>query len=237
MKRGFLVLLCASLYAMPSEAQVSLKSAGIGVSYWRPSLDYWNKRSMLTDYNDGYGATLSGTVMPALMVDIALVAGLSLAGQASYWSQSVKTVLNIGGINRAETFRLSIIPVSVGLTYRFTGPVMTDPTGTTRLRSGEPTLVPYAGVSVARYFLHSEFVRQAVNNPGSVSESQTGNNYGMQVSAGIEKKLGNTLHLTLDARYHIGSYKQSVRVGSVIKRETVSLNGVEAGLSLHVMFK
>lgn len=237
MKRSFLVLLCISLYGLPSEAQINLRSVGIGVSYWRPSLDYWNKRSILKDYNDGYGATLSGTVMPTVMLEVDLVAGLSLAGQASYWSQSVTTDLMVGGINRTETFRLSVIPVSVGLTYRFTGPVMTDPGGITRLRSDEPTLIPYVGFSVARYFLRSEFVRQAVSNPGSVSESQTGNNYGMQVSAGIGKKLANTLYLTLDVRYHIGSYKQAVRDGPVTILETVSLNGAEAGLALHLNFK
>lgn len=237
MKRSFLVLLCASLYALPSEAQINLRSAGIGVSYWRPSLDYWNKRSMLTNYNDGYGATLSGNVTPIAMVDVDLVTGLSLTGQASYWRQSVSTELTLGGINRRETFRLSIIPVSVGLAYRFTGPVTTDPAGTTRLRLDEPTLVPYVGVSVARYFLHSEFVRHTVSSPGSVNESQTGNNYGMQVSAGIGKKLANRLYLTLDTRYHIGSYKQTVRAGSVTRLETVRLNGLEAGLSLHVKFR
>lgn len=236
MKRSYLVLLCSCLCALPSQAQVGLKSGSIGISYWRPSLDYWNKRSMLTDYNNGYGATLSGTVMPVMGLDVNLVGGLSVRGQVSYWKQSVRNDLNAGG-NRLEKLTLSIIPVSLGLTYRFRGLATTDPTGITRFRPDEPMLIPFVGVGIARYFIHSAFIRQTMSNPGSVNELQTGNNYGMQVFAGVEKKITDRFYITLDARYHVGNYKQAVRTGVTTRLEKVNLNGIEAGLSLRVKFR
>ena len=56
--------LVGGLLAMPAQAQVNLKSISIGASYWKPSLDYWNQRSLLTQYNAGKGATLAGSIMP-----------------------------------------------------------------------------------------------------------------------------------------------------------------------------
>ncbi len=226
--------LALGLFIQPltSKAQVNLKSISVGASYWNPSLDYWNKRSFLVEYNGGQGAKLSGAVMPTAALEIGLVKGLSIGGRVGYWSKSVSSALSSGGINRTEELKLSIIPVSLDLKYTFAKP-QTDGSSET---PKEPFLTPYIGVSVARYFVNNDFSRQVTSNTGSVNEKQAGNSYGAQVFVGAERKLVKKLYLALDVRYHLGNYNQAVRTETTSITEKVSLNGIEAGLSARFKF-
>lgn len=217
-----------SALSFRAEAQVNLKSIGVGVSYWKPSLDYWNERSMLTTYNNEAGATFSGKAMPTASLEVGLTKRLSVGARAGYWKNSVSGALSIGGINRTETLTLSVIPVSLDLKYSF-------PIGAKD--GGGELLIPYAGVGLSRYFVKNEFVREVASNPGSVNETQAGNSYGAQVFVGAERKLFGKLYAGLDVRYHLGSYNQGVRTETATtSTENVSLNGLEAGLSLKVKF-
>ena len=224
-----LMAVVGGLFAQTAQAQLNLKSISVGASYWKPSLDYWNTRSMLTNYNGGKGATFSGAVMPTFGLEIGLVKGLSIGGRVGYWTQSLSSDLNIAGISRTEKFTLSIIPVSLDLKYTFMNSTAAD--------AKAPFLTPYVGVSVARYFINDKLDRQVVNNTGSLNQTQAGNNYGVQVFVGAEKKLVKKLYLALDVRYHLGSYNQIVTSETTTTTEKVSLNGLEAGLSLRVKFK
>lgn len=234
MKNNYLFLsaaiLLGGLFAQSSDAQaqVNLRSISVGASYWKPSLDYWNKSSMLLDYNAGKGVTFSGGVMPSAAIEVGLTKGLSLGGRVGYWKNSVSGDVTIGGTNRSEKLTLSIIPVSLDLKYTFGETAGSDARG--------PALMPYLGVSVARYFINNDFSRQVVGNTGSVSEKQSGSNYGVQAFVGAEKKLVKKLFLALDVRYHLGSYNQVVKSETSSTTQKVSLNGLEAGLSLKVKF-
>ena len=223
--------LALSFFIQPatSQAQVNLKSVSVGASYWSPSLDYWNNRSFLTEYNGGDGAKLSGAVMPTAALEIGLAKGFSVGGRVGYWSKSVSSALSSGGINRNEMFKLAIIPVSLDLKYTLAKPA-TDET------AKAPFLTPYIGVSVARYFVNNDFSRQVASGTGSLNETQAGNTYGAQVFVGAEKQLVKKLYLALDVRYHLGSYSQGVRTETTSTTETVSLNGLEAGLSARFKF-
>ncbi|GAB3804758.1 hypothetical protein GCM10028819_36780 [Spirosoma humi] len=243
MKTNYLFLsvaaLVGGLFVGPSaaQAQVNLKSISVGASYWKPSLDYWNERSMLLDYNAGKGATLSGAIMPTAALEVGLTKGLSVGGRVGYWKNSVSGDVSIGGTNRSEKFTLSVIPVSLDLKYTFAKAA--PATTTTNEATSEPKspfLTPYIGVSVARYFINNDFSRQVAGNTGSVKETQSGNNYGVQVFVGAEKKLVKKLFLALDVRYHLGSYNQVVKSETSSTTQKVSLNGLEAGLSLKVTF-
>ena len=220
---GLLGGLCMLPFA--TQAQVKLKSIGAGVSYWQPSLDYWNKRSMLTAYNKDQGATLSGAAMPTAALEIGLTKGLSAGVRVGFWKQSAAGNLTIAGIDRNESFTLSIIPVSLDLKYSFALPAAEGKT---------PFLTPYAGVGLSRYFIKNEFSRQVAQGIGSLNETQAGSSNGIQVFVGVEKKLIGKLYAGLDVRYHIGSYKQGVKTETSSTSETVSLNGLEAGLSLRI---
>ena len=138
--------------------------------------------------------------------------------------------LVVAGITRNEKLTLSIIPVSLDLKYTFGPAATTDDTKS-------PFLTPYIGVSVARYFVKNDFTRQVTGATGSVNETQAGNNYGVQLFVGAEKKLVKMLYLALDVRYHLGSYNQVVKTETTSTTEKVSLNGAEAGLSLRLKFK
>lgn len=244
----FLTSVVAGLLVGPAstQAQVSLKSISVGASYYKPSLDYWNQRSGLVDYNKGQGATFSGSVMPTAAIEVGLVKGLSVGGRIGYWKRSVAGDVTVGGTTRSEKLTLSIIPVSLDFKYTFAK----TPTPTTEKAADgttvtvtpkAPFLTPYIGVSVARYFINDDFTRQVSGTTGSLSESQAGNNYGIQFLVGAEKKLVKLLYLALDVRYHLGSYNQAVRTStettSPSTTEKVSLNGIDAGLSLRLKFK
>jgi outer membrane protein W len=225
------VALALGLFIRPltSQAQVNLKSISVGASYWAPSLDYWNNSSFLTDYNAGKGAKLSGKIMPTAALEIGIAKGLSIGGRVGYWKNSASSSLSIGGIKRNETFSLSIIPVALDLKYTIGESASSD--------AKAPFVMPYVGVSVARYFINNKLDRQVVDNTGSVNETQAGNTYGVQVFVGAEKQLVKKLYLGLDVRYHLGSYNQVVAGESTSTTQKVSLNGLEAGLSLRVKFK
>lgn len=216
--------------ALPTvtKAQVSLNGISIGASYWQPSLDYWNNRSMLTAYNQGEGAKLMGAMMPTAGLEIGVVNGLTIGGRVGYWKQSAASALTVAGINRTEQFTLSLIPVSAELKYRFSLPVRSTTDG----ESKAPFLTPFVGVGLSRYFIKNEFSRQVVNNTGSVDEKQAGSANGVQALVGVEKKLVKKLYASLEARYHVSSYKQAVTTETGNTSETVSLNGLEANLSL-----
>ena len=228
--------LVAGLTAGTAQAQVNLKSISIGASYWNPSLDYWNNKSTLTDYNNGTGAKLGGKIMPTAALEVGLVKGLSIGGRVGYWQSSVSSPLSIAGINRTEKLTVSIIPVSLDLKYTFEPAAVAAKTGDTDAKPKSAFLTPYIGVSVARYFVTNKFDRQVTGAAGSVNETQSGNNYGVQVFVGAEKKLVKMLYAALDVRYHLGSYNQVVKTETTSTTEKVSLNGVEAGLSLRLKF-
>ncbi|MBC3789121.1 hypothetical protein [Spirosoma utsteinense] len=229
-----LAALAGSLLAGPAEtlAQVNLKSISVGASYWKPSLDYWNERSGLLDYNAGKGATFSGAVMPSAAIEVGLTKGLSVGGRVGYWKSSVAGDVTTGGITRSETLDLSIIPVSLDLKYTFAPSAPSSTTATATDEPKTPFLTPYIGLSVARYFISNDFSRQVTGASGSLSETQAGSNTGLQVFVGAEKKLVKKLFLALDVRYHLGSYNQVVRTETSSTTEKVSLSGLEAGLSL-----
>ncbi|GAB3512624.1 hypothetical protein GCM10027341_53580 [Spirosoma knui] len=222
--------LATGLFVAPTvtQAQVNLKSISVGASYWQPSLDYWNNQSILVDYNAGKGAKLGGSVMPTAAIEVGLTKGLSIGGRVGYWNQSASSDLSIAGINRSEKLTLSIIPVSLDLKYTLGSQASSE--------EKTPFLTPYVGISVARYFINNKFDRQVVNNTGSLNETQAGNNYGVQIFVGAEKQLVKKLYVGLDVRYHLGSYNQAVRTEAASTTEKVSLNGVEAGLSLRYKF-
>ncbi|GAB4024772.1 hypothetical protein [Spirosoma koreense] len=227
------------LVSADARAQVNLKSISVGASYWKPSLDYWNDRSILTAYNRGQGAKLDGQVMPNASLEVGLVKGFSVGVRAAYWKSSASSNLSIAGINRTEKFTLSIIPVSLDLRYSFEPKTVTtettDANGQT-VKAKSPFLIPYIGVGLSRYFIKNEFSRVVASNPGSVNESQAGNNYGVQVFVGAEKKIVKKLYVALDVRYHLGSYNQQVQSETTSTTEKVSLNGLEAGLALRLKF-
>jgi hypothetical protein len=237
MNKKFIAIACmalvAGLTAGTAQAQVNLKSISIGASYWKPSLDYWNDKSILLDYNSGQGANLGGKIMPTAALEVGLVKGLSLGGRVGYWQSSASSPLSIAGINRTEKLTVSIIPVALDLKYTFEPAAKT---GDTDEKPKSPFLTPYIGVSVARYFITNKFDRQVTGAAGSVNETQSGNNYGVQVFVGAEKKLVKMLYAALDVRYHLGSYNQVVKTETASTTEKVSLNGVEAGLSLRLKF-
>lgn len=216
-----------------SQAQVNLNSISVGASYWKPSLDYWNQRSPLTAYNGGQGATLGGQVMPHAALEVGLVKGLSLGARAGYWRSSAAGNLSTGGVNRSEKLTLAIIPVSLDLTYRFNS-ARTAGTTDASVKPKTPFVVPYIGVGLSRYFINNTFSRTVASGSGSINESQSGNNYGVQVFVGAERKLVKKLYLALDVRYHLGSYNQLVQTESASTAEKVSLNGLEAGLALRL---
>lgn len=235
---GLIITVVLSTNAL---AQVNLKSISVGASYWKPSLDYWNNLSFLTQYNQEKGAKLNGRVMPTAAIELGLSRGFSIGARAGYWTNSASSNLSVAGINRSEKLTLAIIPVSLDLWYRFESKKSTTQTTDANGQSNKPKnpfLIPYVGVGLSRYFVTNKFSRQVVSNTGSVDETQSGNTYGVQFFVGAEKKIVKMLYVALDVRYHLGNYNQQVQAetDAATTTQKVSLNGLEAGLSLRAKF-
>jgi opacity protein-like surface antigen len=222
MKQRFLFLgLLLCLLASSVQAQISLKNIGVGMSYWNPSLDYWNERSFLSAYNNDQGATFNGGLMPTGQLEARLYKNLSAVARVGYLRQSVSSNLRIAGIERSEKMSVTLIPVSLNAVYQLTS-------GDTTSRW--PRV--YLGVGATQYYVTNQLERQVVNNEGSLKESQTGNNRGLNVFVGGEKKIYGPIAAAVEVRYNLGSYNQQVAGAAVA--EKVSVNGLEVGLSLRL---
>lgn len=218
------VVLCAFV---SSYAQINLKSVSVGASYFKPSLDYWNNSSFLTGYN-GTGEKFSGSVMPTVGVELGLSKNISLGARAGFWSNSVSGTLSSGGVSRTEKLELSIIPVSLEGKYSFSF--------SKKDSASSKAIIPYFGVGVTRYFIQNKFTRTVANGTGNVNESQNGNSYGIQILVGAEKRLFSKVYLGVDVRYHLGSYNQKFTEGTTSSTQSISLNGLEAGLAVRYKF-
>jgi opacity protein-like surface antigen len=223
MKQRFLFLvLLLCLLASSVQAQVSIKNMGVGMSYWNPSLDYWNERSLLSAYNYNEGASFRGGLMPTGQLEARLYKNLSAVARLGYLKQSVSGNLRVAGIERTEQLSVALIPVSFNAVYQFT--------------SGDSSLLPrlYAGAGFTKYYITNQLERRVVDNEGSLSETQTGNNQGFNLLLGGEKTIYGPLAVAVELRYHLGRYNQQVAGGEPadVSVEKVSLNGLEAGVSL-----
>lgn len=216
------IALLGGLLAQPltTQAQVSLKSISVGASYWKPSLDYWNNTYSGTTTNNKF----SGGVMPTAGIEVGLVKGLSVGGRIGYWKQSISNDLGTGQTSRTEKLSLSVIPLSLDLKYSL-------------INKDSASFIPYIGAGLTRYLINSDFTRTVSSGTGSLSQSLAGNNYGVQIFVGVEKRLVKGLYLALDVRYHLGSYNQVVKGETTTTTQKVSLNGLEAGLSARYKFK
>src|SRR5690554_109704 len=114
----FLFLALFGLFATATftEAQVKFNKVGVGVSYWNRSYSGFDERVILPSYSQEEGFT-SGSFMPTLHAELALVAGLALEGKVGIWNRKYNGTEATVGVTRTEEISQRVIPVALLINY------------------------------------------------------------------------------------------------------------------------
>lgn len=207
-------------------AQIQINHFGAGLSYWHRMYSGIDERGFLVNYQEAPGYS-SAALMPTLSAEVNLIQGLALDGRIGLWSSTfIGEGISEDGANIQEELDQRIIPVAFGIVYTF--------------RHIVPDIFnAYVGGGGNRYYIQNTMERTILNAAGSVPPQVfTGNNFGAYVKAGIEYMIAPNLGVALEGRYNTGSYNQVHIPEPEASPEPirVSLQGVEAGLSLRYTF-
>jgi opacity protein-like surface antigen len=215
------------LVSLTSRAQVKLNTIGVGVSYWERSYDGVDERSFLGNY-DGNKGFDQGGFMPHLSAELGIFGGLGIDGRVGVWTGKFESETRFtGGRVIAEEIKQTIIPVSLGLVYRFDNLF-------------EESWNIFAGAGLNRYFIQNKVSRTVTGGEvANTSDSFSGNDYGANIKAGVEYMFSETLGLALEGRYNTGSYEQTFQAAGdgPVQNYEVALKGIEASFSLRYRFK
>lgn len=213
-------------FTISSHAQVKLNNIGAGISYWERSYDGVDERAFLRGYDSSKGFDQGG-FMPHIGAELGILGGLGIDGRVGIWSGKYENETRFGnGLVIAEEIKQTIIPVSLGLVYRFDALL------------GEQWNM-FAGAGLNRYFVQNKVSRTVTGGEGANSaETFSGNDYGANVKAGVEFMLTEALGLSLEGRVNTGSYDQKFQAAEdgPVQNYEVSLKGIEVGLSLKYRF-
>jgi len=220
------LLLAAGLLSTNAKAQIKLNHLGGGVSYWERSYSGDSENAFLTGYEYDRDFTV-GAAMPYLTAELGLFENFGIDARVGVWSADFNEGARFGqGTTIEETIKQTIIPVSGGIVVRW-GNMLRD------------RLDIVTGIGVNRYFIQNRVRRRAFGeNPVSVNERFSGNNYGGYLRAGLELKITQQLAVGLEGRYNTGGYKQEYQPlnSDVPIKYDVSVQGTEYGVTFLYRF-
>jgi hypothetical protein len=226
-KRYLLSLFSFLLLGSASMAQVSFDHIGIGLSHWNRTYAGADERSFLPSY-PGDGGFSQGSMMPQLTAAVHVAAGIGVDARVGLWNATFSgEAVFANGLRITETLSQQIIPLTAGVYYSYENLV-------------PEKLNVHLGVGVNRYFVQNEVERLVAGGEGSLAPSKfTGNDYGSYVKVGVEYLLAPKISLVLDGRYNSGSYSMSYvpDSGAALTQRSISLQGMEVGLSLRYLLK
>ena len=226
MKLNYLFLiLAAGLMGPVAQAQVRLNHVSAGVSYWNRSYANEDERALFAGYTEEDDFT-TGAMMPHLGAELNFYKAFALEARVASWNREFSSRVVYGsGLTFEEKIAQQIYPVSLGLVYNFKDLFLQGFDG-------------YTGAGLNRYFLKNEVERKVSGGDWEDSSgSFSGNSYGSYFKLGAEYLLGARLGISLEGRYHLGSYEQAYQTsGGSTEKYSVSLRGMEVGLSLRYHF-
>ncbi len=222
-KISFSILLIF-MFTMSSFAQdsptFSFRSVGLGVASYNPSLNYWNKTSLVKNW----GTKFDGGVFYSFNLGVNLYRNIVLAKlEAGYWKSEAKQSAipsELGGGSQNMTFTL--IPMS--------GLLMVNLTPKTKFTT-------YIGGGMGTCKIdrkHTVSDSKTISSDKSV-ESRSGQDYLYYFVNGVNFPVFKKLHVGVEVRAVIGKYMQETKAGSGTY-DGVSLSGPQIGITLDYVF-
>jgi hypothetical protein len=201
-----------------------IRSLGISLGWYNPSMDYWNKE-YFSDMK--WENKFRGSMIYTGYLELNIIRNLRLKASGSYWTEKVSSgaiVMGVDNVPGTEQLVTSLTCISLDVIYRL------------GFLSFEK-FSPYAGLGGSFVMVQNKFSRFP---DGQDSEQFT--NHGQDVTgtllAGIERKFGEHFGAAIDFRYILGGYTQEMKdYSGNVTSHPVSLSGPQIGLNLSYIFR
>lgn len=197
-----------------------VRAVGIGFGWYKPSLDYWNEKTEVADWDTKFDGELCGQ----LNINFRIVSKIAAKLEVGYWKEMVsQDNIPIGLDLGREEISLRLLPVTGTVLYYL--PIYKF--GAT----------PYLGVGGGSYFVEKE-ITYSPDGKTSTSDTDRGFGYAGHFAAGIEWTILSRLTVVSEFRYVVGKYIQQVQdIDGNVFDEDVSISGPQIRLSLNFQLR
>jgi hypothetical protein len=220
MKKLILITMLFLLFVFTSQAQDSLKglssrvlsihSVSLGISWYNPSMDYWNN-TFLPSTNST--TQFNGDILYTANISFHLPYNLGARVGAWYWQEKVTGTANAS----FNSLRVGFTGFSLGVFYHYPKPIIWG-------------IVPYAGLE------GSEIIIQNKYNVDETISKMRGYNLAGAPFIGIERVFFQKMILGIEYGYMFGGYHQDVETTSGTSHPWISINGSKIGLTVGYKF-
>jgi opacity protein-like surface antigen len=203
--------------ATAKQTTFGIRSAGINIGWYNPSLDYWND-TYFKDNN--WENSFDGSMYYGAYLHVNIIKELGVRAGLSYWKETVKSGdIVISGILATEELQLSLTSIPIDVIYQ---------PGFVKFER----FMPYAGIGGSFIFIQNKFSRTLSNLPSEETKEQ-GQDFAGQIILGIERPVIEHLSLGIEFNYVFGKYQQEVKqlTGEIIKKD-VSVSGPKIGIKI-----
>ncbi len=210
-----------------------LHTVNFGVGYYIPQMDFWNERSFLVERNKEFNSGL----MYYGGVDFRVYEDFIIGVYGGTYSDRVKSRSIIGLIDREETLRYRITPISVVGKYEwsFWNPRM-------RYRNRFIGKIhPYVGGGVNFKMINLTLARKYTDtevDSGRENERyvQTGTTISYSAIAGMKYDITDFVGAGVEVNYYFGSFNQALTNEGNEYVENVSITGPSFNAMIYYKF-
>ena len=221
MKKILITFLTTLYFTLLSTAQIGLHSTGIGISWYKPSLDYWNNKSSISDWENRF----DGSLAYDFNLKILLLPKLKGNFAVGFWEETISqnNIKTGWGFGRQE-LSIRLLPISGSLSFDI-------------YKRDSLSFNFYIGIGGSLNFIQKTFSHFPNEFPPTF-DIDNGRDYTAFLLGGIEKKIFHRFTIGLEGKYHLGNYIQQVQeVSGKINREKVSLSGFQILVTLNYLLK
>ncbi|XOV91196.1 MAG: hypothetical protein ACFHWX_13395 [Bacteroidota bacterium] len=211
-----------------------LHTVNFGVGYYSPKMDFWNERSFLVERNKQFN---SGLIYYG-GVDLRVYEDFLIGIYGGTYSDQVKSTSIVGLIDREETLRYRITPISLVGKYEWS---FWNP----RMRFKNRFLGkihPYAGAGVNFSMINFTLVRKFTDtevDTGRDNERyvKTGSTITYSGIAGVKYDITDFIGVGVEMNYYLGSFNQGlINESNNEYTENVSITGPSFNAMVYYKF-
>ena len=206
---GFIFLFSFILFSSGNllNAQIGLRSIGVNLGYYTPSMDYWNDNALGT-WSDHFSGNFYGNIN----AEIRIIEVLNVRVGTGYWKQKItESGIQFGDELRSDNISVQMIPVYLDLIVRSPEKMM-DLFGF------------YGGIGGGMNFVSMEYITD-IPSMGENVQNGTGKDMLFHVILGADYKIMQNFAIGAEFVYTFANYHQDVYSGADIIEQKVSIAG------------
>lgn len=217
-KVAFVLVLLSVISVSNLNAQVYLRSIGIGGGMYSPSMDYWNENA-LSSWSDEFSGSLLGNVN----LEFNIVSFVNIRIGGGYWSQTLEQGnIPFGTEMRTDEITVQMLPFNLDFILRTDDNFSFD-------------FGLYGGIGAGVNFITLKY-STAIPSLGTFEEEHSGRDMLAHLILGADYKLMETFAIGVEARYALGRYQQQSKVNDIVYGHNVSIDGVQVMATFKYVF-